>query len=222
MGIGKKYRERRVQLNRPVQCGGNSNITEKLYYPLNKPVACVLLGLAVRDGFSLLWDRRPSVYTPYPCGYSRRDRYGNSSNYSLSERYPLRRPYRRYLPLPCFRLASSVLIQHRLCLPSSHHAFFFSLFYYKSFGCFFFYHVPPIGEAGSITSRGQRLLNVIFIQWAFWGKGEFPLASASTTKGNQPVYSKEQFIQEKNSDIIQTSFKKNSLFKKKIQTLRIQ
>ena len=29
MGIGKKYRERRVQLNRPVQCGGKSNITEK-------------------------------------------------------------------------------------------------------------------------------------------------------------------------------------------------
>ena len=30
----------------------------------------MLLGLAVRDGFSLLWDRRPSVYTPYPCRYS--------------------------------------------------------------------------------------------------------------------------------------------------------
>ena len=29
MGIAKKYRERRVQLNRPVQCGGKSNITEK-------------------------------------------------------------------------------------------------------------------------------------------------------------------------------------------------
>ena len=29
MGIDKKYRERRVQLNRPVQCGGKSNITEK-------------------------------------------------------------------------------------------------------------------------------------------------------------------------------------------------
>ena len=29
IGIEKKYRERRVQLNRPVQYGGNSNITEK-------------------------------------------------------------------------------------------------------------------------------------------------------------------------------------------------
>ena len=29
MEIEKKYRERRVQLNRPVQYGGNSNITEK-------------------------------------------------------------------------------------------------------------------------------------------------------------------------------------------------
>ena len=28
-GIEKNYREKRVQLNRPVQCGGNSNITEK-------------------------------------------------------------------------------------------------------------------------------------------------------------------------------------------------
>ena len=29
MEIDKSYRERRVQLNKPVQCGGNGNITEK-------------------------------------------------------------------------------------------------------------------------------------------------------------------------------------------------
>ena len=31
--IEKKYRERRVQLNKPVQYGGNNNITEKNVMP---------------------------------------------------------------------------------------------------------------------------------------------------------------------------------------------
>ena len=29
MEIEENYRERRVQLNKPAQCGGNGNITEK-------------------------------------------------------------------------------------------------------------------------------------------------------------------------------------------------
>ena len=65
----------------PVYRRNASNFLEKAALS-NKPVDCVLLGLAVHGGFSLPWDRRPSVYTPYPCGYSRRDRYGNSSNFA--------------------------------------------------------------------------------------------------------------------------------------------
>ena len=47
-------------------------LLNKLLFGINRLglVACSL-ALAVRGGFSLPWDRRPSVYTPYPCGYSR-------------------------------------------------------------------------------------------------------------------------------------------------------
>ena len=65
------------------------------------------------------------MYTPYPCGYGRRDRYGNSSNHSLSERYTQRRAHivaiDRYLASGGSRRQSSVVslvitnfVYHRL------------------------------------------------------------------------------------------------------------
>ena len=129
----------------------SETLLNKLLFRINRLIACSL-ALAVRGGFSLPWDRRPSVYTPYPCGDGRRDRYGNSSNHSLSERYTLRRPYRRYLPLPCWSraLASCKVSLAFLCdwlcgavqieiilysllshktLQSDFHVVFFSFFY---------------------------------------------------------------------------------------------
>ena len=65
MGIGKKYRERRVQLNRPVQCGGKSNITEK-----NRNIASMCEHLR---GFSMLESCSPR-YVPGVVGASRTEK----------------------------------------------------------------------------------------------------------------------------------------------------